>query len=91
MSFIYSVIIVVVLQRFEYVATDDFVCKILLSVTATCSIIKTFFFLRIFKGISYLVTMIFQVFTDLMPFMLFYFILIIFFSLYFGILGLGNY
>lgn len=35
--------------------------------------------------------MIFQVFLDLMPFLLFYFILIIFFALYFGILGLGNF
>lgn len=47
--------------------------------------------MRIFKSISYLVTMIFQVCIDLMPFMLFYFILIIFFSLYFGVLGLGNF
>jgi len=31
------------------------------------------------------------VFVDLMPFLLFYLILIIFFSLYFGILGLGNF
>jgi len=73
------------------VDTDDFVCKVLLCLTVTCSIVKTFFFLRIFKGISYLVTMIFQVFQDLMPFLLFYTILIVFMALYFGILGLGNY
>jgi len=91
MTFIWSVLIVLFLQRFEYMQTDDFVCKLLLVLTATCSIIKTFFFMRIFKNISYLVTMIFQVVIDLMPFLLFYTILIIFFSLYFGILGLGNY
>jgi hypothetical protein len=59
MMFIWSVIITLFLQRFEMVNTDDFVCKLLLVFTATCSIIKTFFFMRIFKGISYLVTMIF--------------------------------
>lgn len=91
MLFIWSVIITLFLQRFEMVATDDFICKLLLVCTATCSIVKTFFFMRIFKGISYLVTMIFQVVIDLLPFMLFYLILIIFFSLYFGILGLGNF
>lgn len=91
MTFIWSVIVTLFIQRFEMVATDDFICKLLLVFTATCSIIKTFFFMRIFKNISYLVTMIFQVVVDLMPFMLFYFILIVFFSLYFGILGLGNF
>jgi len=91
MTFIWSVIVVLFIQRFEFVNTDDFGCKLLLVITATCSIVKTFFFMRIFKGISYLVTMIFQVFLDLMPFLLFYLILIVFFSLYFGILGLGNY
>jgi hypothetical protein len=91
MTFIWSVNVTLFIQRFEMVETDDFICKLLLVFTATCSIIKTFFFMRIFKNISYLVTMIFQVVVDLMPFMLFYFILIVFFSLYFGILGLGNF
>jgi len=59
MAFIWSVLVVVFLQRFEFVPPDAFVCKILLVLTATCAIVKTFFFMRIFKNISYLVTMIF--------------------------------
>ena len=59
MSFIWSVLVTVFLQRFEFIATDAFICKLLLVIAATNAIIKTFFFMRIFKSISYLVTMIF--------------------------------
>jgi len=91
MSFIWCVLATLFLQRFEFFNTDDLTCKLLLVITASTAIIKTFFFMRIFKELSYLVTMIFQVFIDLTPFLLFYLILIVFFSLYFGILGLGNF
>lgn len=54
-------------------------------------LIKTFFFLRIFSQLSYIVTMMKNVFYDLRVFLLFYFILILMFSAVLGILRLGNY
>ena len=54
-------------------------------------LIKTFFFLRIFKELSYLVIMIRQVFHDLQTFILFYVILVWILSLIFQTLELGNY
>ena len=53
-------------------------------------IIKTFFFLRIFNDLSYIVTMINQVVYDLRVFLLFYQILIVLFSMIFAVLGVGN-
>ena len=49
MLFIWTVLVTVFIQRFEMVKTDDFVCKLLLCICATCSIVKTFLFMRIFK------------------------------------------
>lgn len=54
-------------------------------------LIKTFFYLRIFKELSFLVSMIKQVFLDLRAFGLFYGILIYMFSLMLGILDWSNY
>ena len=51
---------------------------------------KTFFFLRIFDSLSYIVTMLNQVLYDLRVFLLFYFILLIIFSFIFAVLGVGN-
>jgi hypothetical protein len=51
---------------------------------------KTFFFLRIFETLSYIVTMIKQVFYDLRIFLLFFGILMYFFSLVFAVTGVGN-
>ena len=53
-------------------------------------LVKTFFFLRIFMYLSYIVTMMKVVFSDLKVFMLFYLILIKMFSIIFGILKVGN-
>ena len=52
--------------------------------------IKTFFFLRIFSSLSYIVTMLTVVVYDLRVFLIFYFMLIYLFSLIIGVLGLGN-
>jgi len=52
---------------------------------------KTFFFLRLFKSFSGLVTMMKQVAYDLKAFMVFYLILLWMCSLVFNILELGNY
>ena len=53
-------------------------------------IYKTFFFLRIFDTLSYIVTMINKVVFDLRVFVLFYMIMITLFSMIFAVLGVGN-
>jgi len=55
-------------------------------VTVVC-LLKTFFFMRIVKSFSYIVTMIISVVADLKVFMLFFFILIIMFSMIFDIIA----
>ena len=57
--FVYSGIINMILQNFTSFQPYDLLCKILMLFTITTSIIKTFFFLRVFGGLSYLVTMLF--------------------------------
>ena len=53
-------------------------------------LIKTFFFLRLFRSMAHLVSMMKQVFNDLQAFMLFFFILIWIMSLNLSALELGN-
>ena len=53
-------------------------------------IYKTFFFLRIFEELSYIVTMLSCVIYDLRIFLLFYFIMIILFAQILAVLGLAN-
>lgn len=53
-------------------------------------IIKSFFYLRIFKSLSYIVTMIYTVIADLQVFLLFFSILIVLFAQIFAVLGVGN-
>jgi hypothetical protein len=53
-------------------------------------LLKTFFFLRIFKGLSYLVLMMSCVVKDLIPFLLFYVILLWMQGLVFNIIEVGN-
>lgn len=65
-------------------------CKFTMMVVMFLGIFKLFFFLRIFDALSPIVTMLGQVVNDLTPFMGFYFILIIMFSMQLSILGLGN-
>lgn len=55
-------------------------------VTIVC-LIKTFFFMRIVKSFSYIVTMIINVVIDLKVFMLFFLILIIMFSMIFDVIA----
>jgi len=54
-------------------------------------LMKTFFFLRIFENLSYIVTMIRSVIYDLRIFLFFYFIITVLFSLVIDILGIGNF
>ena len=51
---------------------------------------KTFFFLRLFNKLSPIVTMLMNVIYDLRVFILFFMILILFFSLQLGVLGICN-
>ena len=53
-------------------------------------IIKSFFYLRIFQSLSYIVTMIYTVIADLQVFLLFFTILIVLFAQIFAVLGVGN-
>lgn len=53
-------------------------------------ILKSFFYLRIFEWLSYIVTMIYTVVSDLKVFGLFFTILILLFSMVFAVLGAAN-
>lgn len=54
------------------------------------AIVKTFFYLRVFESLSYIVTMLKNVIYDLRVFLIFYFMVIFLFGLIFGVLGVGN-
>lgn len=64
--------------------------KMILTVILFQQILKTFFYLRIFATLSYIVTMIFQVVKDLQAFLIFFFILVGLFAMVFAVLGGGN-
>lgn len=59
---------------------------VMIFVTIVC-LIKTFFFMRIVKSFSYIVTMIINVIIDLEVFMLFFIILIVMFSMIFDVIA----
>ena len=69
---------------------EDFKTMTLILVSVII-LIKTFFYLRIISGMSYIVTMVRKVLCDLTTFMSFYFILILMFSSILSILKIGNY
>lgn len=54
------------------------------------ALMKIFFYMRIIEKFSPIVTMLQNVISDLKIFLLFYFILILLFSLLMGVLGVGN-
>lgn len=64
--------------------------KVLMTIIFIQQIIKSFFYLRIFRSLSFLVTMIYTVIADLQVFLLFFTILIILFAQIFAVLGVGN-
>ena len=66
------------------------ISRVCMSVIVCLLITKTFFFLRIFQWLSYIVTMIYTVVSDLKVFALFFTILIVLFSMVFAVLGAGN-
>lgn len=77
-----------VLQR--YSSPFSFLNKLVMIVLLLQQIMKTFFFLRIFERLSYIVTMLQVVISDLRVFLLFYSILIVIFAMIFAVLGIGN-
>ena len=64
--------------------------RISMCVIVLALLVKTFFFLRIFPTLTPIVVMLSEVIYDLRVFLLFYVILISFFSQIFAVLGLGN-
>jgi hypothetical protein len=64
--------------------------KALMIVVVILAIRRTFSYLRIFKSLSPIVTMLQNVIWDLRVFLTFYVILTLLFSLMYGVLGLGN-
>lgn len=64
--------------------------KALMIIVVILAIRRTFSFLRIFKSLSPIVTMLQNVIWDLRVFLTFYVILTLLFSLMYGVLGLGN-
>ena len=61
--------------------------KITMIIVTVVCLLKTFFFMRIVKSFSYIVTMIISVVADLRVFMLFFFILILMFSMIFNVIA----
>jgi hypothetical protein len=72
--------------------TDSFTLrnKLLMTIIFLQQIVKSFFYLRIFNSLSYIVTMIYTVIADLKVFLLFFTILIVLFGQIFAVLGVGN-
>lgn len=64
--------------------------KILIIVIVILSIRRTFSYLRLLKSLSPIVTMLQRVIWELRVFLSFYVILILLFSMMYGVLGLGN-
>lgn len=64
--------------------------KALMIIVVILAIRRTFSYLRIFKSLSPIVTMLQNVIWDLRVFLTFYVILTLLFSLMYGVLGLGN-
>lgn len=69
------------------VGTWELTSKIVMIFVTIVCLIKTFFFMRIVKSFSYIVTMIINVIMDLKVFMLFFLILIIMFSMIFDVIA----
>ena len=72
------------------VEAQSFQCKILLTIILSQQIMKSFFYLRIFESLSYIVTMIFTVVADLQAFLLFFTLLVLVFGFIFAVIGAGN-
>jgi len=88
MIYVWGSVVNVILQKSGN--PQDFVNKLFMTIILVQQIYKTFFFLRIFEKLSYIVTMISKVIFDLRVFLLFYAILLFLFSMIFAVIGLAN-
>jgi len=70
-----------------FLGTWELTTKIVVLYVILVCLLKTFFFMRIVKKFSYIVTMINMVFRDLLVFLLFYLIQITMFSLLFDVIS----
>jgi hypothetical protein len=70
-----------------YVGTWNYESKIIMIIVILTSLKKTFAYMRIFKEFSHIVTMINHVVMDLRFFMVFFSILVVFFSMIFDVIN----
>ena len=70
--------------------TADMVKKSITIMLSFLILIKTFFFMRLFRSMAHLVSMMQQVMKDLQAFLIFFFVLIWITSFVFSTIGLGN-
>lgn len=70
-----------------YVGTWDISSKIVLIILIAISLLKTIFYLKVFKAFSYIVTMVISVVYDLQTFITFFVVLITFFSMLFNVVS----
>ena len=75
-----GLVMVIVLHFVESITPFHILPKILLLLTMFCAAPKTFFFLRVFEGLSYITAMLVNVVADLQAFMFFYVILLFMFA-----------
>ena len=73
-----------------FIGTSVFWCKLIFVIVIILSLMKTFYFMKIFMDFSYVVTMIYQVVFDLKSFLLFYFILVVFLSIILDVILMSN-
>jgi hypothetical protein len=73
-----------------YLGSWEFIPKCIMITVILLCLVKMFFFMRIFKKLSYIVTMIMQVMKDLRVFFLFFTLLISMFSLVFDVITINS-
>jgi len=90
-TYIWGSVVMSFLHATENPGPYHWVSKLLMIVVGILAIRRTFNFMRVFTKLSPIVTMLTNVFWRLRIFMTFYVILLLLFSLIFGVIGLGNY
>jgi len=80
----------IALQRFEPDILKP-ASQILMMIVAIILLCKTFFFLRVFDSLSFLVSMLLQVFYDLKSFFVFYVLILVMFACLLCIIDWGNF
>merc|ERR1711935_1305341 len=78
------------LYRQTYVGSLKFFSKLVMIIVISLALAKAFFFMKIFKGFSYIVTMMSRVMTDLQAFMVFFAILVVMLSIMLDVILMNN-